>query len=76
MNERSGKVTVRQGKHGSFREVPLTRDMRHALAAYLEKHPEKDNPRAALWEGMRGTLSHRSSIERVLDKYAYPDGSI
>ena len=25
IGERSGKVTVRQGKHGSFREIPLTR---------------------------------------------------
>ncbi len=71
IGERSGKVTVRQGKHDTFREVPLTRDVRHALAAYLEKHPEQDNPEAALWEGTRGKLSHRSSVVRILDKYAY-----
>ena len=71
IGERSGKITVRQGKHGSFREVPLTRDVRHALASYLEDHPEKDNPEAALWIGTRGPLSNRSSVVRILDKYAY-----
>ena len=71
IGERSGKLTVRQGKHGSFREVPPTRDVRHALEAYLEKHSDKDNPEAALWIGTRGPLSNRSSVVRILDKYAY-----
>ena len=71
LGERSGKVTVRQGKHGGFREVPLTRDVRHALEAYLEKHPDKGDPDASLWLGTRGPLSNRSSVVRILDKYAY-----
>ncbi|NLF77805.1 MAG: tyrosine-type recombinase/integrase [Chloroflexi bacterium] len=71
IGERSGKLTVRQSKHGGFREVPLTRDVRHALAAYLEKHPEKDHSEAGLWTGTRGPLSNRSSVVRILDKYAY-----
>jgi site-specific recombinase XerC len=71
IGERSGKITVRQGKHGSFREVPLTRDVRHALASHLEDHPEKDDQEAALWIGTRGPLSNRSSVVRILDKYAY-----
>jgi len=69
--ERSGKLTVRQGKHGGFREVPLTRDVRHALKAYLDTHPDNDNPEAALWVGTRGPLSHRSAVVRILNKYAY-----
>ena len=71
IGERSGKLTVRQGKHGGFREIPLTRDVRHALEAYLEEHREKDNPEAGLWIGTRGPLSNRSSVVRILDKYAY-----
>jgi len=71
IKERSGKLTVRRGKHGGFREIPLTKDIRHALTAYLDNHPDKDNPDAALWIGPRGRLSHRSSIVRVLNKYAY-----
>ena len=71
IGERSGKLTVRQGKHDSFREVPLTRDVRHALEAYLEEHPDKDNPEEMVWIDIRGPLSNRSSVVRILDKHAY-----
>jgi site-specific recombinase XerC len=71
IKERSGQLTVRQGKHGGFREVPLTHDVRHALSVYLDSHPDKDDPDAALWVSPQGRLSHRSSIVRVLKKYAY-----
>lgn len=71
LGERSGKLTVRQGKHGGFREVPLTRDVRYALAAYLDTRPDQDNLEATLWAGTRGPLSNRSSVVRILDKYAY-----
>ena len=30
LGERSGKLTVRKGKHGGYREVPLTREVRAA----------------------------------------------
>ena len=39
LRERSGWVTVREGKHGGYREVPLTKEVRQALADYLEIHP-------------------------------------
>ena len=71
LRERSGMVTVRQGKGGKYRQVPLTADVRAALSAYLDKHPEKDNPAAPLWLGTRGGLSNRSSVVRLLNKYAY-----
>ena len=71
INERSGTLTVRRGKHGGFRQVPLTKDVRHALSAYLETHPDKERPEAPLWIGTRGPLSNRSSVLRLLNKYAY-----
>ena len=75
LNERSGQVTVRRGKHGHYREVPLTLDVRKALAAYLaEEHPDPENPAAPLWVGTRGGLSHRSSVTRLLEKYALQAG--
>jgi site-specific recombinase XerC len=75
INERSGKVTVRRGKHENYREVPLTLDVRKALAAYLAAyHPEKDNPEAPLWIGTQGGLNHRSSVTRMLEKYAIQAG--
>jgi len=69
VGERLGKVTVRKGKHSGFREVPLTRDLRHTLNAYLEEHPRKDEADAPLWLGIRGELKHRSSVFRILNKY-------
>jgi site-specific recombinase XerD len=74
LNERSGKLTVRRGKHGGYREVPLTADVRAALQNYLVHHSEADYPSAPLWLGTRGELSHRSSIVRLLNKYAYQAG--
>jgi site-specific recombinase XerD len=75
VGERSGQVTVRRGKHGHYREIPLTLDVRKALAAYLdETHPDRHNPAAPLWIGARGELSHRSSVMRLLAKYALQAG--
>jgi integrase len=69
IGERSGKLTIRQTKHGGYREIPLTLDVRKALSAYLETHPKADDPDAPLWLGQSGSLSHRSSVMRVLNKY-------
>ena len=75
IGERSGTVIVRRGKHENYREVPLTLDVRKALEAYLDKkHPDKDDPMAPLWVGPRGGLSHRSSVTRMLEKYAIQAG--
>ena len=74
IGERSGKVTVRKGKHSGFREIPLTRDLRHTLSSYLEGHPRKEDPDAPLWLGIRGELKHRSSIFRILNKYTKTAG--
>ena len=43
------------------------------MSAYLEQHPEA-KPDAPLWLGTRGELSHRSSVVRLLNKYAYQAG--
>jgi integrase len=42
LRQRSGWVTVREGKHGGYREIPLTSEVRQALAAYLENHPYRN----------------------------------
>jgi len=69
IGERSGKVTVRKGKHSGFREIPLTRDLRYTVNAYLDEHPRKEDTDSPLWLGIRGELKHRSSIFRILNKY-------
>jgi len=75
IGERSGTVIVRRGKHENYREVPLTLDVRKALTAYLDnKHSDRDEPMAPLWVGQRGASSHRSSVTRMLEKYAIQAG--
>lgn len=81
LRERSGWLTVREGKHGGYREVPLTKVVRRALGAYLETHPynQSGHPayqeeRCPLWWGKRGPLTHRSAISRLLEKYAMRAG--
>jgi integrase/recombinase XerC len=75
IHPRSGKLTVRYGKGGGYREIPLTRDVRQALQNYLDKvHPNPDDPQRWLWIGRDGAISHRSSITRMIDKYAIRAG--
>jgi len=75
VRDRSGLLIVRGGKQDSYRDIPLSRDVRHALLAYLERaHPDVANPRAALWVGSTGPLTQRSSVLRLLSKYALRAG--
>ena len=77
LRDRSGWVTVREGKHGGYRQVPLTQAVRTALGHYLAEHPYYkegeayyQDEQAPLWLGKHGPLIHRSSVLRLLNKYA------
>ena len=70
----SGQLTVRHGKRGGYREVPIPREARQALTAYLEDHPGHDDPGASLWLGQRRPLVDRAAIKRLLDRYARLEG--
>jgi site-specific recombinase XerD len=74
IGDRSGKLIIRRGKHDTQRVIPLTLDVRKALEAYLQTHPERDHPKAALWWGQDHPLQHRSSVLRILEKYALRAG--
>ncbi len=75
VRDRSGCLIVRAGKRNAYREIPLSRDVRHALLAYVQQtHPDAPNPRAALWIGAAGPLTQRSSVLRLLSKYALQAG--
>jgi integrase/recombinase XerC len=70
LHQRSGKLVVRHGKRGHYREIPLTLDCRQALRSYLEtEHPHPEDPDSPLWFGKKGPLGHRSSVMRLLQKY-------
>lgn len=66
----SGFLIVRKGKHGSYREVPLTAPVRQALNEYLAERKKEDSLDESLWQGQRGALSTRSAVIRLLEKYA------
>jgi site-specific recombinase XerD len=70
LSERGGLVTVREGKGRLYRRVPLNAEVRQALRPYLSEHPAASNPAAPLWTGRRGGLTHRSSVLRLLNRYA------
>ncbi len=75
LRDRSGRLLVRAGKRESYRDIPLSLDVRHALLAYVEQvHLDSGNPRAALWVGSAGPLTQRSSVLRLLSKYALRAG--
>lgn len=72
INERSGWVTVRNGKGGKARRVPINSDARKALAAWLEVHPLKRGDDtfaagAALFISQKGSrrLDKRSLADRI-----------
>jgi len=70
LTDRSGKLTVRKGKHSGYREIPLTKDIRSVLSAYMEEHGQKEDANSPLWIGIRGALKSRSTVFRMLNKYA------
>jgi site-specific recombinase XerD len=67
VSERKGLVTVRQGKGGKSRTVPLNTEARKALQAWLDARPESGA--TYLWisleNGSSGALSGRS-VQRAL----------
>jgi len=73
LGERSGEVIIRYGKGGLYRRVPLTKDVRQAVEAYLATQPDikEEEP---LWQGERGPLKDRSSIFYILKKHAFRAG--
>jgi len=63
LNDRSGKVIVRSGKGRKYREVPLHKEARNALTAYLEVRPQERDE--SLFLGQRGPLGPRGIQMRL-----------
>jgi site-specific recombinase XerD len=63
INDRSGKVVVRSGKGRKRRELPLHKEARKALKAYLEIRPQ--NQSDDLFLGQRGPLGARGIQMRL-----------
>jgi site-specific recombinase XerD len=67
ITERKGLVTVRSGKGGKFRQVPLNADARRAISAYLQVRPQSIETR--LFLGQREGPLTPSGVWRVVKKY-------
>lgn len=68
MGERGGWLTVRHGKGGKARRVPLDNATRQVLAAYLEAR--KEEPEEELFLGQRGPIS-APAVHYLVKQYAY-----
>ncbi|WP_237763048.1 tyrosine-type recombinase/integrase [Paenibacillus sp. A3] len=65
LSDRKGTLKV-FGKGNSFRTIPINKDVRKALARYIEVRP--DNESEYLFIGQRGALE-RNAINLILKKY-------
>ena len=68
ISERKGSLTVRSGKGGKFRIVPLNVDARQAIATYLDVRPTVSSDR--LFVGQRGEGVSSRAVELLVAKYA------
>jgi site-specific recombinase XerD len=67
--ERKGKVIVREGKRGKYREIPLNTEARKALADYLSVRSSNSYAaNKAMFLGQRGPLVTRA-VQHMLEKY-------
>lgn len=69
LNERSGSATVRHGKGGKRREVPLNATARRALKAWLEERGGGPGP--PLFTSRRGGGITPRGVEYMVARYAY-----
>jgi site-specific recombinase XerD len=68
ISERKGSLTIRSGKGGKFRVLPLNVDARRAIATYLEVRPTSSTDH--LFIGQRGQGVGSRAVELLVSKYA------
>ncbi len=68
ISERKGSLTIRSGKGGKFRVLPLNVDARRAITSYLEVRPTVSTDR--LFVGQRGEGISPRAVELLVAKYA------
>jgi len=68
ISDRKGHLTVRSGKGGKYRVVPLNVDVRRAIADYKEVRPRVLNEH--LFIGQRGAGLSPAAIHYLVTKYA------
>src|SRR6185436_3608478 len=68
ISARKGSLTVRSGKGGKFRVLPLNVDARRAIASYLDVRPTVSDDH--LFIGQRGQGVSSRAVELLVTKYA------
>jgi len=72
VNSRSGNVIVRQGKRDKYREIPLNKDIRESLKAYLDKRKShKFAGSEFLFLSERADRMTTRAIQHMIEGYAY-----
>ena len=69
LSERKGIVSVRGGKGGKHRSVPLNADARRVIKSYLQERSEATG--SALFVGQRGGALQPPGIYYLIKRYAY-----
>ncbi len=67
ISDRKGVITIRSGKGGKFREIPLNRDSRNALKDYIENCRPSDAESDKVFIGQRGALT-RNAVYKIVNK--------
>ncbi len=67
ITERKGSLTIRSGKGNKYREIPLNKDARNALTAYIEHGRPADAKTNRVFIGQRGALT-RNAIYKIVSK--------
>lgn len=67
ITERKGTMTIRSGKGNKYREIPLNKDARNALTAYIERNRPSNATSDKLFIGQRGALT-RSAVYKIVSK--------
>jgi len=69
VSERKGLLTVRQGKGGKYRQIPLNNEVRKAMEVLLQHRPHLYHD-YLLW-GKKGEQLKPWGMQHILRKYAY-----
>jgi integrase/recombinase XerC len=67
VTERKGKLIVRQGKGGKYREIPLNKDARRTLQCI--GYAENAGTELPIFTGQRGNLTPQGVL-KIIRKYA------
>lgn len=67
ISDRKGSITIRSGKGNKYREIPLNKEARNALANYINNARPTDSGSNKVFIGQRGALT-RNAVYKIVNK--------